>query len=132
MSDHGPFVPEGVRFRYVPGKRDIHRVWLYVPRKGSRYRKRVEIGQVRRCPSPSDVDGVARQLRHWRAFSVLPEFPPVFSTHYEALCYLKQRWEAAPVIPRLVLARPRETRKEEAAASAEGWVSWLGRDPFAG
>lgn len=125
---HGAYLPEGVRFSYAPGNRDCHLVRLRVLAPGRTNHKLIRIGEVRRCPADSPG---SHEQRRWRAFSVLPEFPPVFDTHYEALVYLKQRWEAGVVIPQVRPARsPRKPPPASSPAREEEWVAWLGRDPF--
>jgi hypothetical protein len=97
-KQHGAFVPEGMRWTSVDGEYNItlgdhHRVWLLFPIPGGKRRRHVLVGELRRhAPAKSSPSSTSA----WRAFPAGAgmEFPEVFSSHYKAMEYLKQRWEA--------------------------------------
>lgn len=90
---HGAYAPPDVYWEAI--SRDHHRVYLWTFPPGKQNRKSVLLGEVRRH-SP---DGHARARRCWRAFPEgIPEFPELFARHYDALEYLKTRWETRTVL----------------------------------
>ncbi len=119
MGNHGPFVPEGVRYTKI--SRDHFKVWLFVSVPGCKNRKRVFIGETRRAQTERRGP---RDYWYWRAFPAgVPEFPEVFDTNVKALEYLKKRWEARSVLPTV------SARLSHQPADMS-WKEWLGGDPF--
>lgn len=97
---HGAYVPEDIEWTRVGGSPHHHQVWLRRRKPGHVRRTRILIGEVRR----HRLSG--RYTREWRAFAEgTPEFPPVFENHFQAMAYLKERWEAGSAVPEAVLPR---------------------------
>jgi len=138
-AEHGAFLPEGVTWTTVDGEGphgngfgDHHQVWLMLARPGFKYRKRILLGEVRRRSRKRML------LRYWRAFpeGSLTEFPKEFPSHFKALTYLKECWEAG-----VHVEVPRGPGKDSRPAAAHGtdqgpasaedapsWAEFFGKD----
>jgi hypothetical protein len=125
---HGYYLPSD-EFTWHCVSADHHVVYLYRLKPGMIRRTKFRIGEVRRAAQRG-----TRGQRCWRAFpESSDEFPELFDTHVLALEYLRNRWDAGPVVIEAVKP-PRQAKKKQEAepppAESVPWLKLFGGDLF--